>query len=600
MGIRRASIQTTADSTVSFQAIQPQTGGYSGTSVTSIVYTDNNYNTVSANAANVTYGNFRILGAGFISSSNVLIQNTSSGISNNITSSTTFIGSGEIRANVSASMGSNYNLYVYNSTGTAGYIGGLNIEPLPYFSANTLTFLGANNSGYINNVRINVYSIAVSTAVPSTTTFALASGNTLPSGLTLYSNGVISGNLVWSVPAATQTFSANLIVFNAYNQAATSNIALVITTGYPFNALNVPVLFNGYSTVNGQTVTGVAYSAALGYHVAVSWDSNPYPCYSTSSDGLNWTSFTQIETSRNLKPGTIFRNVTDTSFTLFCGDSSSNPWVLNSTNGISWSSPVQLTTNSGFPNGWDYSPSQGLYVAGFSGSYVQQSWSTDAITWNSPTYSTNMGYTQGLAWSPTLTIWIQIGFATGVRTSQYSYSFDGKTWGVASNIPSPFSTGQFAQGIVWSTKDNVFMIAGFNDVNSGNNLQIWQYGGSGWAYFPTQPPVPSFVGSSNYAMYTKLYRLSNGNIILFYMDPSYNFIFSTIWNGSTWTTPQAIGGQSSTITVNGGKVFYGTFYSGTTYTGWTYPHIAYTANSGGGVVVVYEANTGIPYAATSY
>jgi hypothetical protein len=514
MGIRRASIQTTADSTVSFQAIQPQTGGYSGTSVTSIVYTDNNYNTISANAANVTYGNFRILGAGFISSSNVLIQNTSSGLSNIITSNTTFIGSGEIRANVSASIGSNYNLYVYNSIGTAGYIGGLNFEPTPYFTGNTVSFTGQNTSGSVNNVTMNVYPIAVSNALPNTITFALASGNTLPSGLTLYSNGAILGNLVWSGSATSQTWSANVIVFNAYNQTATSNIALVISTQIPYNT------FTGFSlptqlpvAVSSANLGGMAYSPSLGlyltayYHSSstssdsVTWNTpgtlasgnqnimtsvwnsitnqfvafgydagNNHTFLTTSTNGTSWSPANYIITSQTFGPLRVIFNASANSYCLIGTSQTGNIngyiyAAYSSDGGVTWSvsSSIVSSSSSDYFTDFDYSPTQGKYVMvmyNYSANWTDFATSTNGITWTEGTIGISGNYiVSGVAWMPAYNQWMML---THSNTNSYAYfylSTDGSTWTGPTQLTGPTTY----YGKLYSTlKGEVIAICPFN------------------------------------------------------------------------------------------------------------------------------------------
>jgi len=533
MGIRRASIQTTADSTVSFQAIQPQTGGYSGTSVTSIVYTDNNYNTVSANAANVTYGTFRILGAGFISSSNVLIQNTSSGLSNNITSNTTFIGSGEIRANVSASIGSNYNLYVYNSTGTAGYIGGLSFEPAPYFVANTLSFSGANTAGFINNVTMNVYSIAVSNAVPNTITFALASGNTLPSGLTLYSNGVISGNLAWP-GGSSQTWSANVIVFNAYNQVATSNIALVIATTYIFSGFNTPATM----PYNGNTATMAAVTvSSSGLYVAVGMNSVTWPVAASSTNGTTWTAPSLMNGYKPALGVTIASIAVSNSglFVIVGFDSNGYPISAVSTDGNTWTTPTPWISSSNFASAVTYY--SGLFVAtGYNGpGYPTWATSTNGTSWTQGTM--NGSTTLALMWAVAVSnsgLYVSVGRNTSFAPL-YAYSTNGSTWTTPA-LMNGSSTYAVMKSIAVNSS-GLFVAVGYN--NSSYPLYAYSTNGSNW----TTPALMN--GSTVIASMYGVYVNSSGLFVAVGYNTNTYAVYATSTNGSTWTTPALMNGYSN-------------------------------------------------------
>ena len=245
MGIRRAAIQTTADRTVSYQSGQSTNGTISsggGTLVTSIVYTDNNYNTLTANAASTTFGTFRILGTGFTNGANVMLSNTSAGTIANVTTNTTYVGSNEIRANVSVTAG-NYTLYVLNPNGSAAiYYSGVTFQPYPQWTT----------TSYSSSSVVYVQLLTSSTAVEQPITYALVSG-TLPTGTSLSANGLISGTAT-GITGTGQTFTFTVSATDIYNETTQSSITLTISVADQY--FNQTTLL-----LNGETNTGTNYIA---------------------------------------------------------------------------------------------------------------------------------------------------------------------------------------------------------------------------------------------------------------------------------------------------------------------------------------------------
>ena len=237
MGIRRASIGTTAERTVRNQSILLPTGGAVSTGITTVVYTDSNYNTLTANAAATTYGTFRILGTGFSPGANVLVANTSSGTIANVTSNTTYIGATEIRANVSVTAG-NYALYVFNPNGSAAiYYSGVTFQPYPVWTA----------TSYASATTVSVQLLTSSTAVEQPITYSLVSG-TLPTGTTLAANGLISGTAT-GIPNAGQTFTFTVAATDIYNETTQASISLTITVADAYFDYTT-LLLNGETNSN--------------------------------------------------------------------------------------------------------------------------------------------------------------------------------------------------------------------------------------------------------------------------------------------------------------------------------------------------------------
>ena len=232
-----------------------------GVLISNIVYTNSAYATLSANAAATTYGSFRILGTGFVAGANVFLSNTSAGTISNITSNTTFVSSGEIRANANVTAG-NYSLLVTNPNGGAAiYYSGVSFEPYPLWNTSSLTFGSTTISG-------NVATYVTSTAIEQPITFALASGNTLPTGLTLYSNGAILGTVTQS--NSIQTYYANISATDLFNETTTANVSITIALADPsFNYTTL--LLNGET----NTTTYVTDKSTNNFALTVNGSVNP-------------------------------------------------------------------------------------------------------------------------------------------------------------------------------------------------------------------------------------------------------------------------------------------------------------------------------------
>jgi len=258
MGIKRLSIQTTADRTVSNQNLILPTGGSVSTAVNSIVYTDANYNTLTANAAATTFGNFRIIGTNFVNGANVILANTSSGTISSIVSNTTFISSNEIRANVSVTAG-NYALYIFNPNGTAAiYYSGVTFEPYPIWTS----------TSYASSGTVYVQLLTSSTAIEQPITYSLVSG-TLPTGTTLSANGLISGTAT-GISGLGQTFTFTVAATDIYNETTQASISLTISLGDQYFDYTT-LLLNGET----NTTTYIADASTNNFALTVNGAANP-------------------------------------------------------------------------------------------------------------------------------------------------------------------------------------------------------------------------------------------------------------------------------------------------------------------------------------
>ena len=232
MSVKRVSQNSFKNRTIAYI----ENGGGISTLINSVVYTDSNYNTLTANAAATTFGTFRILGTNLEPGANVMLANTAAGTFSNVTSNTTYVGSNEIRANVSVTAG-NYSLYIFNPDGSAAiYYSGVTFEPYPQWTT----------TSYSSSAIVNVQLLTSSTAVEQPITYALVSG-TLPTGTSLSANGLISGTVTQA--NSTQSYTFTVSATDIYNETTQSPITLTISLADQyFN--QTTLLLNGETATN--------------------------------------------------------------------------------------------------------------------------------------------------------------------------------------------------------------------------------------------------------------------------------------------------------------------------------------------------------------
>ena len=186
-------------------------GGASST-ITSISYLAANGTPLIANAAPTT-GNsvIKIIGSGFAANANVFLNGLLQPSAN-----VTFVDSTELRVNLPPLASNTYSLMAFNTAGSGVvYYPGVRFDPYPIWSANSF-----NQSTAVSQ------QLTVTGYGSGSITFSLASGNTLPSGLTLAANGLITG----TTTANTYSFYVNAI--DSENQISTQNVTLSVVGPY--------------------------------------------------------------------------------------------------------------------------------------------------------------------------------------------------------------------------------------------------------------------------------------------------------------------------------------------------------------------------------
>jgi hypothetical protein len=197
-------------------------------SITSITVTDNTYTATGATSVALTGGYIKIIGSSFVSGATVYVDSTPA-------TSVAFISSTQLNVQVPGSASSSYVVYVINPDGSiAVRVNGINYSATPtWVSSSAQSSVG----GTIN--------IQLSASSDSTTTYALASGSSLPSGLTLTSGGLISGTVTGT---GVVVYNFSVVATDLETQKSTQSFSITITFTDPYFTYNA-LLLNGETSV---------------------------------------------------------------------------------------------------------------------------------------------------------------------------------------------------------------------------------------------------------------------------------------------------------------------------------------------------------------
>ena len=188
-------------------------------------------------ANNVGGQTIYINGSGFDSNVAVYVNNAS-------VPSVTYISASNVGFTTPALSAATYPLYVTNPDdgATAILVPGLQISGEPtWVTGATLTTQDAAIA----------WSISLSATGDTPLTYALAAGSSLPSGISLASNGVISGTMS-SPPASETTYNFTVDVSDAQNQSSSRAFSVTVTTGEGVLFANNVLLIHADGTNNGN------------------------------------------------------------------------------------------------------------------------------------------------------------------------------------------------------------------------------------------------------------------------------------------------------------------------------------------------------------
>jgi hypothetical protein len=185
-----------------------QTGG--GPKITNVEVTSNSYVVLDDTAVDIAGGYIKITGTGFAAGCQVLINNTPA-------TSTTYIGPTEVRAQLPATAAGTYMLYLINADGgVAIRVNGVTFSATPsWVTASDLTSYALGDA------------ISIQLSATGASTFALAAGSTLPTGLTLSAGGLLSGSVTGLENDTSYSFTITAI--DAENQDSPRTFSISIT-----------------------------------------------------------------------------------------------------------------------------------------------------------------------------------------------------------------------------------------------------------------------------------------------------------------------------------------------------------------------------------
>jgi hypothetical protein len=203
-----------------------------GPAIANIQIANSSYGVLDDTAVDTAGGYIIINGSKFSNGCSVLIGNT-------VATSVTFVSSSVIRAQVPARSAASYVVYVGNPDGgTAIFVAGLTYSNTPVWSTNSTL-----PSGTVDNS----ISIGLSASSDSNVIYSVAAGSSLPSGVTLASNGELSGTVTGISDETTYNFT--VVATDIENQEASRSFSITISAGDPFYYLT-SLHLNGELTGN--------------------------------------------------------------------------------------------------------------------------------------------------------------------------------------------------------------------------------------------------------------------------------------------------------------------------------------------------------------
>ena len=230
--------------------IQPSTLAElgSGPTVTNIQITNSSYVVLDDTAVSTSGGYIKITGTNFANGCEVIIGSTNA-------TAVAFVSSTVLNVQVPALSAGTYVVYVVNIDGSVAIrVNGLTSSGTPtWVTGSTLT-------GGAVNVAI---SIQLSATGDAPLTYSLASGSSLPSGLTLTSDGLLSGTITGITVETVYSFTIDAIDAQSQESPRTFSITISVSDQYfPYvttllsaTALTLP--FNNDASTNNFLVTVV-------------------------------------------------------------------------------------------------------------------------------------------------------------------------------------------------------------------------------------------------------------------------------------------------------------------------------------------------------
>jgi len=213
-----------------------------GPAITSLVITDSSYNALDDTAVLPAGGYAKVIGTGFQSGAVIYLNGSAL--------TTTFISSTELRIVIPATSLGTYSLMLFNPDNTGAIYLNLVTSEAPSWITNA-----GNVAAYIETTNISA-NVRANTANNDSITYSLVSGS-LPSGATLYANGLIAGTAPAEANSTTYSFVIN--ANDTQNQNVTRSFSMTINTDVV--TWSSPADGTIYTIANSTAISNVTLAA---------------------------------------------------------------------------------------------------------------------------------------------------------------------------------------------------------------------------------------------------------------------------------------------------------------------------------------------------
>jgi hypothetical protein len=223
-----------------------------GPTLTSVqIASDGTYATILDDTAVNTSGGFIVVnGTGFVSGCQVYIDST-------ISTSVTFVSSTRVNVQVPALSAGTYVIYLVNPDGSMAIrINGLTYSAFPAWST-------GSNFGEVSPFIL----VSLNASSDSNITYTLEDGSSLPPGITLQSNGTLSGTFSGTI---TTTYNFTIVATDVELQNTSRTFSVTIVVSDPFFK-DTTLLLNSVTPVNSW----ITDASTNKFNLTVNGDSRP-------------------------------------------------------------------------------------------------------------------------------------------------------------------------------------------------------------------------------------------------------------------------------------------------------------------------------------
>lgn len=317
--------------------------------IANVSITDSSYNVLDDTAISLDGGYIKITGTKFATGCSVVVNKTSA-------TSVTFVSATEIRAQLPAMVAGTYVMYVINTDGSVA----IRVNAITYSSTPTWVTGSTLTAGVVDE------SISVTFSANGASTFAVQPGSTIPTGLTLASNGLLSGTITGINEDTTYNFVVNAIDAELQDSPRSFSISIVASD---------PYFKNTSLLVSGVANTFVKDSSNNNYNIIPAGDAKA----STFSPFLSgWSNYFDGS-------GDNIAVATNAVFNLGLNDFAFEAWIY----------PISITnTSAAIASQWGLTGDEGIWQLGLTSNNFYWTYDADsAVPAGTVTISTSGGIT---------------------------------------------------------------------------------------------------------------------------------------------------------------------------------------------------------------